>query len=1017
MSYKNSVDDLDNTNNNNDLETDLVEKGQERAPVSAGTRSTRKGDMEMRAPPGPASSKVGYRDRSRSNSVSSVKSHASSSKTVVTEGRRKLREAAREANRFGVLTDDNNGEGEELQTPIHVVADTDDEESGEGSKYQKERDRSSRKRRKDKDKGKDDEDPTTSSEEIKEKRGRPQTTGEYVKRGEAIERMNKLKREALDLEAEKRYRSLSASDVRSRHEPSVEEKREELELAPTVDVAQRARESMIEVWRVATISRNLKGNLVSVLKQAAAVGTASAEVLCQRADNHEPNDDTLRELRELRRQLERTKREAQSAKEETDRTREEVKKLREELEAAKGREGTRRRVRAVIEDSPPSSPFTLLPPAARENNDGESIATTEEMEVDDPTPDPEIAENREMAPSGVDQVTPEYSDERRRAEIMPPRHMWPPVRRAPIRGKVKILEDERLETRGRLVEDVRRPPSKVHKKNEGPKNADGPRNVNVQSIMDALAPKMIEWLRTSLSALGLTDAAGDRDRDVQTAKKKSPIEREMPSSTPNPKTQTVSVGKKGLLPTTEPNKKLFSNVVAGMGKQGGNTTPAPSERRAGTKEPMKTADQGKWTKVEGRKKKKANKVPPVETKAQAQANKGQQKKPNTAEQAQTKRAPAKPVRNAKEGYKSQGTVGKNPPKRKTPRTAAVTLTCPQGEYAQAMKTAREKINLREMGIETLRPRRAATGAIILEIPGPDSSGKAVVLRDKMEEALRDMEGVRVVRPVKMGELRIGRILDATTVNEIKEAIARLGGCSTDEVRTGDIRAAPNGLGTMWAQCPIVAANKAAAAGRLNIGNGWSSPTVQALEPRQLHCFRCLEPGHVQAGCPSSADRRGLCYRCSREGHLARACGYAPRCVICEEAGRPSAHKMGGKACKAPGRKAGPPRREKPPNTEHMEVEEEGTPQTARGGSTPNGGAPVAARRNGKKKEHQPAVRGGSAHHEKERAPVPGRLEQDVEAMEVEVELDPATAQPPQGNGHSGEGTDEGASKKAPHSLP
>lgn len=80
---------------------------------------------------------------------------------------------------------------------------------------------------------------------------------------------------------------------------------------------------------------------------------------------------------------------------------------------------------------------------------------------------------------------------------------------------------------------------------------------------------------------------------------------------------------------------------------------------------------------------------------------------------------------------SQRVEGKAGPKnaaarrsRKAPRTAAVTITCPEGKYAETITLARQKIDLSELGVESLKARRAATGAILYEIPDKDRAQKA-----------------------------------------------------------------------------------------------------------------------------------------------------------------------------------------------------------------------------------------------------------------------------------------------------
>lgn len=118
----------------------------------------------------------------------------------------------------------------------------------------------------------------------------------------------------------------------------------------------------------------------------------------------------------------------------------------------------------------------------------------------------------------------------------------------------------------------------------------------------------------------------------------------------------------------------------------------------------------------------------------------------------------------------------------------------------------------------------------------------------------------MARPVKMADLRVKDLLVSTSAEEVRGVISSIGGCSLQEIRAGEIRLAPDGLGTLWVQCPLTAVNKVVAAGRLRVG--WTSSRVEILEPRQLQCYRCLERGHVQSACLSSTDRSSLCYRCS-----------------------------------------------------------------------------------------------------------------------------------------------------------
>jgi len=73
-------------------------------------------------------------------------------------------------------------------------------------------------------------------------------------------------------------------------------------------------------------------------------------------------------------------------------------------------------------------------------------------------------------------------------------------------------------------------------------------------------------------------------------------------------------------------------------------------------------------------------------------------------------------------------------------------------YAQALKKAREKISLEDMGIEKTRIRKTATGNILIEIPGIDRSNEADKLASKLQSVL---EGVaQIARPTIKGEIRL-----------------------------------------------------------------------------------------------------------------------------------------------------------------------------------------------------------------------------------------------------------------------
>ncbi|XP_073963049.1 uncharacterized protein [Choristoneura fumiferana] len=236
-----------------------------------------------------------------------------------------------------------------------------------------------------------------------------------------------------------------------------------------------------------------------------------------------------------------------------------------------------------------------------------------------------------------------------------------------------------------------------------------------------------------------------------------------------------------------------------------------------------------------------------------------------------------------------------------PKSSAVVVTLkPEANvtYLSALQKVTTSLRLAEVGIESVRVRKSATGARLIEVPGASSGRAADDLAQKIEGLIGDVATVH--RPVKTADLRVTGFDESVTSEDIKTAVVLKGGCSIDQVKVGPIRLLSSGMGSALLRCPVTAANALIKDGKILVG--WSAAHIKALEPQPMRCYRCMGTGHTRALCPSPIDRGDLCYRCSRPGHKSAECEAEPFCGVCHHAKRPAGHVMGGRACAPPSKK-------------------------------------------------------------------------------------------------------------------
>ncbi|XP_018315466.1 uncharacterized protein [Mycetomoellerius zeteki] len=207
-----------------------------------------------------------------------------------------------------------------------------------------------------------------------------------------------------------------------------------------------------------------------------------------------------------------------------------------------------------------------------------------------------------------------------------------------------------------------------------------------------------------------------------------------------------------------------------------------------------------------------------------------------------------------------------------------------------MRKAKAAILLGELRITDLRARRAITGALVLEVRGPEGEAKSSNLAAHLTRIFEGCDDIKVARPTKMAEMRLSGLDDSVERGELLSALAEAGGCRTDEVKVGEMRQSPGGMGAVWVRCLALSAKKIADCGRITVS--WVSARVRLLQPRPLQCYRCMELGHAMRNCSNPADRSGACYRCGVVGHLAGSCTEPASCPVCRDAGLSAGHRIG-----------------------------------------------------------------------------------------------------------------------------
>ncbi|XP_049880311.1 uncharacterized protein LOC126376807 [Pectinophora gossypiella] len=414
---------------------------------------------------------------------------------------------------------------------------------------------------------------------------------------------------------------------------------------------------------------------------------------------------------------------------------------------------------------------------------------------------------------------------------------WLERENASLRSKLSGME-ERLKTLQAEMESLRqreRAPPRPEVRRQPAKGAD---EILMDRIGALVENKLAAFKAELLPGRAIRPPLGKRPVTSDAPAAPSPAQPPKPSRgsdeilmevrRPIPRTAPVA---SAVAPTpAAPKKKKKKKKFKKKGERGTNLQPPPAPKGAPAVAMAVAGPSGLQTRSWAQVVRKKPASRPSETATASKPKPAKTQKP--AQQARgTKATPARP-----------------------PTTAVVTVTVPEGAattYAAVMGAAKQRVNLAECGITELRQRRAATGGLILQVPGPDSAKKADELAARLRSTLADMD-VHILRPVKTGEIRVADFDESVTPADIASAIADQGGCSQDDVKVGEIRLSSRKMGTAWVRCPLAAIRKLANTARLKVG--WASARVQVLTARPLQCYKCLEMGHCNLNhCRAAQD--------------------------------------------------------------------------------------------------------------------------------------------------------------------
>lgn len=206
-----------------------------------------------------------------------------------------------------------------------------------------------------------------------------------------------------------------------------------------------------------------------------------------------------------------------------------------------------------------------------------------------------------------------------------------------------------------------------------------------------------------------------------------------------------------------------------------------------------------------------------------------------------------------------------------PTTGKVVVKCGSTTYADLLRSVKEKVDPKRVGVNVRAIKKTARGDLMLEVDG--DAQKADILRRAITRNI-DNE-VRIAN--RLVTIHVLDIDATTTKDQVEEAIKNMPTCSNlQDVVVKSMRPSRDGNQIATVQVSRNNANILLMAKRIKIG--WVNCRVRE-RVAVTRCYKCLDFGHTLKEC-KGPDRSNLCINCHQPGHKARECDGPHFCPSC-----------------------------------------------------------------------------------------------------------------------------------------